>query len=105
LASAAAAILTAFCILGWGIAPADPAAASSRADAAVLYHECGHLERFIGVVAHDLSCRKALTVARAFLAGNHHPLGFRCKRVNVNAAAGYFTHCIKRSAALNVIPE
>jgi hypothetical protein len=57
------------------------------------------------VLAHDLACRKALAVARSYLTGNNRPLGFYCKRVNVNAAAGYYTHCTKRPAAINIVPE
>lgn len=87
------------------MAPANPAAARTPAHAAAYYHECGHLQTFIGVLAHDLTCHKALGVARAYLAGNHHPFAFRCKRVNVNAAAGYYTHCTKRHAAVNIAPE
>lgn len=103
--SAAVAILIACGSLA-AISPAGPAtAAGPPASTATYWHACGHLETFIGVIAHDLTCRKALTVARAFLAGNHHPDGFRCKRVNVDAAAGYYTHCTKRPAALNIAPE
>jgi hypothetical protein len=101
----AVAILIASYILFGTVAHAGLTARRPPAHAAAYYKECGHLERFIGVVAHNLTCRKALDVARVYLAGNHHPLGFRCKRVNVNAAAGYFTHCIKHAEAVNIAPE
>lgn len=101
---AAAVVLAAGCVLVGTIA--QPVAARPPAGhTAAYYKECGHLQTFIGVLAHDLTCRKALAVARSYLVGDHRPLGFHCKRVNVNAAVGYYTHCTKHPAAVNIAPE
>lgn len=101
----AAVVLALGCVLVGTIA--QPVAARPPAGStAAYYKECGHPQTFIGVLAHDLACHKALAVARLYLTDNNNrPLGFYCKRVNVNAAAGYYTHCTKRPTAVNIVPE
>jgi hypothetical protein len=80
-------------------------AGAQRASTAASITSCGHVDTYVAVGAHRLSCTKARAVARAYLHGNQHPSGFHCRRISVNAAAGWYAHCTRRASFVNVVPE
>ncbi len=75
--------------------------------------DCGDLSHtFVAVTARGTSCRTAKNVARKYnnsvLQRNTWPssvLGFRCKKISVQAAAGWDARCQKRRAVVHIIPE
>jgi hypothetical protein len=89
-------------------APGIVASASSLISnpaTAITIKPCGDAARYVSVGTHGVSCRAARAVAHAYLNGNSHPDGFRCRHVAVNADAGYYTHCTRRRAFVNIVPE
>jgi stage V sporulation protein SpoVS len=85
---------------GW-IATAGAQSASTTAS----IRSCGHVDTYVAIGAHRVSRTKARAVARAYLHGNQHPSGFHCRRITVNAAAGWYAHCTRRASFVNVVPE
>jgi hypothetical protein len=80
-------------------------AGAQRASTTASIRSCGHVDTYVAVSAHHVSCTKARSVARAYLHGNQHPSGFHCRRISVNAAAGWYAHCTRRASFVNVVPE
>jgi hypothetical protein len=81
------------------------ASASAAATSSATPRHCGYVHEFVSVAATGVGCRTAESVARRYLDGRHRPLGFRCVKHDVNAAAGYYTICRKGRAQVDIVPE
>jgi hypothetical protein len=78
---------------------------ATPATAARHWKHCGFVQTDVRVLASGTSCTKARAVARARFNGHRNPRGFSCRRVAVEAGAGYFVRCRKGSALVKAIPE
>ncbi len=66
---------------------------------------CGLVARFTEVYGAHVTCSTAKKVGRRVLHGQKRPLGFRCRKVAINAGAGWYTRCSKGRAIVAVVPE
>lgn len=66
---------------------------------------CGHVDKYVAVAAHRVSCNQARSIARSYLSGHHHPQRFSCRRHAVNAAAGWWEQCSRGGRFVNIVPE
>jgi hypothetical protein len=77
--------------------------------AAASLRGCPYLRRELtSVAARGVSCRRADAVARAYVLGRHHPLGFRCRRVPVyqgGIETNWYGVCKKGRAVVHFTPE
>ena len=68
-------------------------------------HFCRNVDGTVAVGEQRVACAQARAVAIAFIAGKRPPAGFHCRRIAVNAAAGFYGVCTKRAQLVRVIPE
>ena len=80
-------------------------AAAGTAPATPKLTPCGHVDTYVAVAAHRVSCKQARAIARSYVSGNHHPQQFSCRRHAVHAAAGWWEQCSRRGRFVNIVPE
>ncbi|HET9101715.1 MAG TPA: hypothetical protein VFN55_00055 [Solirubrobacteraceae bacterium] len=98
--SALSAVLVLLPVLAVGALHAAPASA-----AAPKLHFCRNVDMTVAVGESRVACGQARSVAQLFLAGRRHIQGFTCRRIAVQAAAGFYGVCTKRAQLIRVIPE
>lgn len=70
---------------------------------------CPYLRRQLTAVgARNMSCKRADAVARAYVLGHHHPLGFHCREIPVyqhGVETNWYGRCRKGRALVQFVPE
>ncbi|MGN6868300.1 MAG: hypothetical protein ACTHMY_07855 [Solirubrobacteraceae bacterium] len=70
---------------------------------------CPYLRRQLTAVgARNVSCKRADAVARAYVLGHHHPLGFHCREIPVyqhGVETNWYGRCRKGRAVVQFVPE
>lgn len=66
---------------------------------------CGHIQGTVAVGARQVTCSRARRVANDYLDGHKNPLGFRCRRYKVDAAAGWYAKCTRHATYVQITPE
>lgn len=66
---------------------------------------CGHVQGTVAIAAHQVACPRARGVAEDYLHGHKNPDGFRCRRYNVDVAAGWWAKCTRHTAYVQITPE
>jgi hypothetical protein len=70
---------------------------------------CPYLRRQLTAVgARNVSCKRADAVARAYVLGHHHPLGFHCREIPVyqhGVETNWYGRCRKGKAVVEFAPE
>ncbi len=100
LAVVSCAVFVAALIAVGGASAAGPSASAAR------LRDCGALHNsFIAIVSRDVRCSTARTVGRRYMNGRRRPLGFRCRRFSVQAAAGWQARCTRGGQLVRIIPE
>ena len=98
--TALAAVLITLPLLALGALHAGSAAAATPK-----LHFCKNLDVTVAVGESHVSCGQARSVASSFLAGHRHIQGFVCKRIAVQAAAGFYGVCTHKAQRIQIIPE
>lgn len=94
------AVLAAALIVVGGAGAAGPSAAAARV------RDCGSLHAFdTAIVSRNVLCSTARTVGRRYMTGHRRPLAFRCRRISVNAGAGWYARCTRGAQVVRITPE
>ena len=98
--TALSAVLVLLPVLALGVLHAGPASA-----AAPKLHFCRNIDMTVAVGESRVACGQARSVAQSFLAGHRHIQGFTCRRIAVQAAAGFYGICSRKAQLIRVIPQ